>query len=332
MSQPSDDIFLRIENALGQWSNQIADAHDQLSQQLSRAKEHVDVPDGGAASSLRKEISEIKDVLLAYHEAAKAQSEQIHRLTESVQDLYRELHSQPAAPDTAGFEDMTRALDTLKSEVSRLDRDLQELGPVRGMVDELRHLIDHALAAPDQARFVDRAELGGGSETRGESDSLDQSQPLFAFTAEGKRRRMGEILVEGRLITAEQLDQALVEQANSPHQRLGAVLVEMGMADPDIIAQVVAGQLQLPYVQLDQTPLDGPTVHRLNSRLALQHKCIPIEATDSELVLAMANPLDLIAIEDIERTTNLRVVPTVASLPDIEQALSRFHVQTPDLS
>jgi len=136
---------------------------------------------------------------------------------------------------------------------------------------------------------------------------------------------MGDILVDAGVLSQEQLEQALIEQQEHPQRRLGAILMDMGHAEAEVIAQVLACQLKLPFVHLERDVPEETAVRLVSSRLARHHRCIPVRMEDETVILAMSNPLDLIAIEDIELATSRRVDPVVAAEPDIAKAIEWFY-------
>jgi hypothetical protein len=154
---------------------------------------------------------------------------------------------------------------------------------------------------------------------------LAPSAAFAAHDASGQRKSMGEILVEASIITSNQLASALDEQRTAKKRRLGSILVEKGLIREEIVAQVVASQLKLPFVRLNETRIHRSAVALLDGRLATHHMCFPIAATTDEIVVAMANPLDLIAIEDLEFATHLKVKPVVATLSDITSAIVEYY-------
>lgn len=146
-----------------------------------------------------------------------------------------------------------------------------------------------------------------------------------AYDAEGRKRAMGEILVNAGIINEKQLENALDEQRSSQQRRLGTILVEKGLIHEEIIAQVLASQLGLTFIRLGDKEIEPDAIGLMNGRLATHHMCIPIQRDDGEVTIAMANPLDLIAIEDLEFATRLTVKPVVATLADITSAIVRCY-------
>jgi type IV pilus assembly protein PilB len=144
---------------------------------------------------------------------------------------------------------------------------------------------------------------------------------------DGRRKRMGDILVEAGALTAEQLLTALHMQREQPQRRLGALLTELGYASEEAIARVLACQMRIPFLRIEAESLDETVVRLVSGRLARHHGCIPVGLADDVLLLAMANPFDLIAIEDIELTTGKRVDPVAAAESDIIQAIDFFYAR-----
>ncbi|MDI6711740.1 MAG: ATPase, T2SS/T4P/T4SS family [Anaerosomatales bacterium] len=137
------------------------------------------------------------------------------------------------------------------------------------------------------------------------------------------RERLGEILVRAGKITAEQLASALAVQA-AEGGKLGQVLVRQLVVDEDEIAQTLAEQKGLDCVRLTAFPIDRRAVSEIPERLARKRLVIPIAYEDESLVLAMADPLDVEAIDDVRLTTGRNVVPVVATPTQIQYAIEKF--------
>ena len=148
------------------------------------------------------------------------------------------------------------------------------------------------------------------------------AQEINAFDPQGHKRRMGAILLEAGVINEEQLGAALAEQAANPQRRVGAIVVERGFTTEEVVARIVAAQLRLPFVALSAESLDAAAAGRISAHLARLHKAVPIAQGEDTLIVAMANPLDLIAIEDIEIASRTRVEPVVATRSAIDAVLA----------
>jgi len=143
-------------------------------------------------------------------------------------------------------------------------------------------------------------------------------------------KQLGEVLLDGGLITPEQLDEAYED-----HQRLGRslsrVLVDRGMlTEPQLVA-AVAGSIGLRFVDLTDYPVDGSAVARVAPAVCRRHTALPVGYEDGRLVVAMADPADVVAIDDIRSLTGLDVRPIVATRADVCAAITRFHRADSDL-
>jgi type IV pilus assembly protein PilB len=148
---------------------------------------------------------------------------------------------------------------------------------------------------------------------------------LTGFDGAGRRKRMGEMLMEADVLTQAQLDRALSIQKEQPQRRLGSILIELGYTEGDVIAQVLGCQAKVPFVRLETDEPDPAAVRLVSERLASHHICIPLRLEDDRLLLAMANPMDLIAIQDIEHATGLGVDPSAASADSITKAIKAYY-------
>lgn len=137
------------------------------------------------------------------------------------------------------------------------------------------------------------------------------------------RERLGELLVRAGLITAEQLEQMLEVQARDGG-KLGEILVSQLVLTEDQIVEALAEQKGLEHVSLSGYDIDRAAVNLIPERMAFTRLVIPIAFDGSSLILAMADPLDIEAIDDVEMRTGLRVTPVVASRSQIVHAIDKY--------
>ncbi len=137
------------------------------------------------------------------------------------------------------------------------------------------------------------------------------------------QQRLGELLVRRGLITQEQLDEALAVQAREGG-RLGEVLTHHLLVDERRIAQVLAEQKGLEFVNLAGYPIDREAVSRIPERLARRALVIPLGYRDDAVVLAMADPLDVQTIDDVRVRTGRQVIPVVATAAQIQYAIDKY--------
>jgi hypothetical protein len=142
---------------------------------------------------------------------------------------------------------------------------------------------------------------------------------------EGRSRNVGTILLDAGVITQDQFDEAVTRQKGNPGRSLAQVLIEEGFASAEQVAQGVASQQGVLYIQLDAQGVEPEAAALLPGRIAHKHCCIPLRADQNHLVLAMADPLNLIAIGDVQHATKRGVRPVVAPMPAIEAAIAHYY-------
>lgn len=133
-------------------------------------------------------------------------------------------------------------------------------------------------------------------------------------------KRLGRVLVQSGLITQEQLDVAL---ADTSERSLSAVLVSQGVSDETTIARTIAESMGHAFVDLGAIDIDPNATTMINLELARRHMCMPIKIQDDELVVAMSDPANIFAIDDLRIVTGYDIRPVVAAESDLFQALDR---------
>jgi type IV pilus assembly protein PilB len=137
-----------------------------------------------------------------------------------------------------------------------------------------------------------------------------------------EKKRLGDILVEFNVITEAQLQDALKIQKETG-VRLGQALIQLGFITEQRMNEVLEFQLGIPQVALHKYRLDPKVVKRISGELARRHKVIPIEQKGNKLKLAMIDPLNLVAIDDVQLQTGLEIEPVIATEREIDQVISR---------
>lgn len=135
-----------------------------------------------------------------------------------------------------------------------------------------------------------------------------------------QRDPLGRFLVNHGLITVKQLDEALEEQ-RSRGGRLGEILVRRGFVDQETVLQAVARQLGVPYHDLRRDPPDPKAARLVSEWVARRHRVVPVRLEGDRLVVAMVDPTNVMAIDDIRRLTSLAVSPVLAAEEDIDSAI-----------
>ena len=149
------------------------------------------------------------------------------------------------------------------------------------------------------------------------------------------RRRLGEVLVEEEVITSDQLAECLAFQASLPdparRPRLGRIVVERGLANERQVAQALADALGLPLVEINRTPIGSDVARLLPKSVSDRHQVALIAREGNVLTLAMSDPTNVVALDDVRlytRGAELSVVVAVES--ELRAALGHVWHRTED--
>ncbi|KYG32301.1 GspE/PulE family protein [Alkalihalobacillus trypoxylicola] len=138
-----------------------------------------------------------------------------------------------------------------------------------------------------------------------------------------QRKRLGDLLVDAQKITEQQLQQAL--STKKPEQKLGHYLMNEKWITEDELLEVLEIQLGLSRVHLNRYPFE-PHLFRLVSKdFAKKHELIPLKQSGNQLLVAMADPMDFFAIEDLRMLTSFQIEPCLAKREEIIRAIERFY-------
>ncbi len=137
------------------------------------------------------------------------------------------------------------------------------------------------------------------------------------------RERLGEILVAAGLLTTEQLGSALLAQEHYDG-KIGELLVREGILSEDQIAQALAEQKGLEHVNLSAYPVDRLAAGVLPLRICRRHSMLPIAREGDTLVVAMADPLDIEAIDDAQLMSGFQIRPVVAAATQVRAFIEKY--------
>src|SRR5687767_3692081 len=135
-------------------------------------------------------------------------------------------------------------------------------------------------------------------------------------------RRLGDLLVAEGLITEEQLGKALVEQKGST-EKLGSILLKLNFVQEEQLIGFLSRQYGIPSITLSQLDVDAEVLKLVPDSIAKKYEVLPIKRQGSTLTLAMADPTNVFALDDVAFMTNLQVTPVVASQAAIRKAIER---------
>ena len=137
-------------------------------------------------------------------------------------------------------------------------------------------------------------------------------------------RRLGDLLVKEGLINQEQLQRALADQKGS-NEKLGSILVRLDIINEDQLIDFLSKQYGIPSITLTQLDVDAEVVKLVPAQIARKYEVLPIKRAGNQLTLAMADPTNVFAVDDVGFMTNLQVVPVVASQGAIRKAIDRLY-------
>jgi type IV pilus assembly protein PilB len=138
-----------------------------------------------------------------------------------------------------------------------------------------------------------------------------------------KIKDLSDVLLEEGLIDADQLERATAEQERLG-RTLGRVLIDLGMVKETDLVSALARQVGLDYVDLSDHPVDPAAASLVSEQVARRYRAMPIGFDESRLVVAMSDPSNVFALDDIRTITGMDVKPVVATAADIEAAIRKY--------
>ncbi|MGN6243398.1 MAG: GspE/PulE family protein [Motilibacteraceae bacterium] len=143
-------------------------------------------------------------------------------------------------------------------------------------------------------------------------------------------KQLGDILLEGGLVSEDQLVGAYEEQQRQGRS-LGRVLVDSGVLTEAQLVAALATQIGLRFVELTDYAVDGSAIGRVPGTVARRHTALPIGFEEGRLLVAMADPANVFAIDDLRSITGMEVRAVVATRGDVLAAIDRFYRADSDL-
>ena len=137
------------------------------------------------------------------------------------------------------------------------------------------------------------------------------------------RERLGELLVQAGLLSGKQLEAAL-EQQRTSGEKLGRLLVQGGILTEDQMAEALADQKGLSYVRLTASTIDPSVAALIPLRVARRHAVVPIALCDDTLTLAMSDPLNIEAVDDVRVRTGYQVNVVVSTESEVLHAIDKY--------
>jgi type II secretory ATPase GspE/PulE/Tfp pilus assembly ATPase PilB-like protein len=152
-----------------------------------------------------------------------------------------------------------------------------------------------------------------------ERAALDQAAAL----QKRKGTRLGEVLIEAGLVTAEDVELALAEQRKRGGRRIGQILVDMKLVSEADLAQTLAKKFQLPFVDLDACDVDLDAVAEVTREVIEKYKILPVASTTRVLMVALGDPLSVDGIDLIRLQVKKQIAEVVAIPSQLDAHIAR---------
>ncbi|RJQ39997.1 MAG: type II secretion system protein GspE [Nitrospiraceae bacterium] len=139
-----------------------------------------------------------------------------------------------------------------------------------------------------------------------------------------RKKYLGELLIEAGVITAEQRDKAMLEQKRLG-KRLGETLVSLGVITEEVMAKALSAQMGLPFKELRFISVAPGVTELVPESIARKHRVLPFEINNGRLTVAMSDPLNVFAADEIKRITRMPVDTVVITETDLLRALDQYY-------
>lgn len=138
-----------------------------------------------------------------------------------------------------------------------------------------------------------------------------------------KQKRLGDMLIAEGVLTESQINEALSKKENG--ERIGQALIRLGYITEDQLIDVLRKQLGIDYIDLSRTRIDSAMSKYIPRDLARRSKIVPVRTVQDTLFLAMADPLNFIAIERARETSKKQIVPMIAKEKQVDHAINTLY-------
>lgn len=138
--------------------------------------------------------------------------------------------------------------------------------------------------------------------------------------------RLGSILVQRGIISLEQLDMVLTKQKDTG-QKLATILIQESLVEEKKLIAILGEQLGIPPVDLTKLKLDPEVVELIPQGLAEFYSAIPISKIGNAITVAMSDPTNVLAVDDIKLQTGMDIIPALASETEISEILKNYYAQ-----
>ena len=142
--------------------------------------------------------------------------------------------------------------------------------------------------------------------------------------------RLGELLLRDQIISPEQLQRAQ-EESKKSGERLGNTLVKVGAIQEDDLTQFLSKQYGVPAINLSEFDIDRDVIALVPKEVAERHRVVPVNRAGSSLIIAIADPSNILAIDDLKFVTGYNIEVVVASDVSISEAIEKYYQRQNEL-
>ncbi|MCJ7621345.1 MAG: Flp pilus assembly complex ATPase component TadA, partial [Anaerolineae bacterium] len=145
------------------------------------------------------------------------------------------------------------------------------------------------------------------------------------------RKPLGEVLVQAKLLTPEDLTRAL-ELQRSDKKRLGEILIQEGMVSPENLAMTLSLHLNVPFIDLKRHTVQADALRLIPEEVARKHKLIPLDIIDGALSVVMDDPANFQVVEELAARSGMPVRPMVGIASDIEATINLHYTTSAEIA
>jgi len=137
-------------------------------------------------------------------------------------------------------------------------------------------------------------------------------------------RKLGELLVQDKIITQSDLEAALKKQEENGAS-LGRILIEMGLASEWEMAAALGKQLNVPFITLSHYEIDPQILASIPVEIVKRYQIVPVDRTGDTLTVALADPSNIFLLDELRLLTKCNIVPVISFESDIKEAIERYY-------
>lgn len=203
----------------------------------------------------------------------------------------------------------------------------QQIGDI--LIEEQHATSKDVALALDQQKALRSKRIG---DYLNENQIISPEQLRQAISHQEKQPvlKLGEALIELNLLTDAELDEALAKQKENRDLRLGEILINMGVVDERALKGTLAKKLGIPYVNLSNFNFDPNAIRLIDRSLAKKYSLMPLCIHEGKLVVALQDPMDFKAIDELRFVTQMNILPAMASPSDIRASIKEYYKSSSD--